>query len=779
MKKLTLPLIAFSLFQFSLAQTTEAPSVENVYGGRILAIDGFAKTADSTRIYASTESANSVFYTDYKTAAVDVNSFKKWTVMPTLSYAQNLGYISNMAVHQTSGRLFYVVNENLYSTDASASVNTTEDSMLIRKVAIVGNTIFYIKDNEIIYGVLDSSGAIASSNKVSIPASTGLQYILMNPVNNLIYLFYEETGTSLKLYKSSDVHNAFTTSTTFTDITPSTLTASNDWRACGISPSGRIFIGGHSTPEPASKYIAYTDDEMAWTEYNTGENGVSGDNIHFSGNSTSYAVYFSKLYNTNKGESGSWSEFGKPGGLETHPNDGAVYADPNNTNLVIMTTDQGIGASIDGGSTIFEINNGIEAVQVNDFSMTVDKNTAWLASKSGVRMVTNYTTSPIWSNAMFPNGDGSPYYSADLVPGTPTSAYVGNTRIYKTTNSGGNWTKVFTPEDAPYNWLGIGYRFEAITVCPWDTNLILAGAYIEGSDKGGLFYSYDGGANWQQQYLTVSSGSNDADVWDIIFHKEGTTTYAYVGVEYNSGGQRSIYKLTWDGTSSFSSVTQDMDGSTTSVGYAISATIKDLYVDATNNIIYASGTDVGVNHPIAYYKDVDGTNLWTPFTVTGFPVVQDKIGHAITRGKDTIYVAVDHEIYFYDLSGSSWYLGYSYPVGTKINVIFYDELLVGTGTGLYGHQDFNTLGSSEFAISDENAVAKAYPNPVQDVLHIDTGDDIMTAVRIYDLMGALVKESNPSGNSTSIDVSSLNQGTYIVVINNKKGAFKHLKIMKE
>ncbi len=32
---------------------------------------------------------------------------------------------------------------------------------------------------------------------------------------------------------------------------------------------------------------------------------------------------------------------------------------------------------------------------------------------------------------------------------------------------------------------------------------------------------------------------------------------------------------------------------------------------------------------------------------------------------------------------SSWTLGYSYPNGTQINVLYYDGLVVGTGTGLY------------------------------------------------------------------------------------------------
>ncbi len=120
------------------------------------------------------------------------------------------------------------------------------------------------------------------------------------------------------------------------------------------------------------------------------------------------------MYSNYKGEIGTWLRFGQIGGMETHPNDGTVFVDSVNSNLIYMTTNQGIGASYDRGVSIFEIDDGVEAVQVKDFSMTVDKNSAWLASNSGIRKVVNYLTSPEWTNAIFPWFDGSPYYSIEM-----------------------------------------------------------------------------------------------------------------------------------------------------------------------------------------------------------------------------------------------------------------------------------------------------------------------------------------------------------------------------
>ena len=55
-----------------------APKVENVWGARVLSITGYAKTSDTTRLYISTESANSIFYSDiYNPAGASFN-FSSW-----------------------------------------------------------------------------------------------------------------------------------------------------------------------------------------------------------------------------------------------------------------------------------------------------------------------------------------------------------------------------------------------------------------------------------------------------------------------------------------------------------------------------------------------------------------------------------------------------------------------------------------------------------------------------------------------------------------------------
>lgn len=691
--KLLLLVLCSMSIRISFAQLPiNAPNVEAVYGGRVTGLAGYSRTSDSSRIFCATESANSVFFTDVKTPVTSSLNFATWTVMPTLNADSNFGYISNMAVHSGSGRLFFTYGNNLYSTSTTASSNSVEaTSGPYSLVMIKGDYIFFSAGGQLHFGTLNhTTGALTMSAGSPISFSGGaMSKLVVNPVNDLIYFFVEgRSGTSPSLYVSSSTYSSFTGTTTFSNISPTTLSSAVDWVAFGIAPSGRLFIGGHYNTLVTTKYIATSDDNsVTWSSYNSGMSGVSGNTFDFSGTSSSYYVYYSKLYNNNSGANGSWYDLGTPGGMETHPNDGAVLVDPNDTNVVYMTTDQGIGASYNRGATIFEIDNGVEAVQVSDIVMTSDKNTAWIASKSGIRKVSNYQSTKNWSNAEWPGGDGSPYYAVDMNPNDTNTVFVGNVRIYKTTTGIGGFNRVFTPENAPYNWIGVGYHFSAIKVCPWNTNIIVAGAYIDDSRYGGLFYSNDGGLTWSQQYLFASSGYYDADVHDVEFNLEGTDTVVYVGVEWGGAPSvpYSIYKLTRSGSAW--TVAQDMQYTNTSTGAVIVSTIKDIYVSTTRDTVFACGINSTGTHATQYYKILSGTGKWTPFVPSGYSGLPSNgvVASAITYGVDTAYMAIGSDVYYFPAGATSWYLGYSYPVGTEINFLYYDELLVGTSTGLYGH----------------------------------------------------------------------------------------------
>ncbi len=761
----------------SLFAQLDSPDVQAVYGGRINAITGYARTADTTRVFVSTESANSIFYGDVAATATPPE-FGTFTVMPGVDGSAGYGaWIHNIAVHDSSGTLFFIHQSGLLSSHPNSTSVDTIQAGNFHTLMIHENTLYYINEIHMFWGELDASGNF--SEDVDSPmsyTSVGFpKHIRINPIDSLVYVL---TGDNTPLlHVSSNKFSELDAASIFTDISPTSLSTAIDWFAFGIGPDGRLLIGGS---DPNSKYFAYSDDAVTWTSYATGIGGISGPNIAVSGDPAAYYVYFASSYNSNKGESGAWHGFGQPGGFETHSNDGSVFADPVNANIVYMTTDQGLGTSTDQGATIFEINNGIEAVQVNDFDMTADKNIGWLASKSGIRRVNDFLTSPTWSNAMFPMGDGSPYHSVDMVPGDSLTVYAGNVRIYKTTNNGASWTQVFTPENAPYNFSNFGTQASAIEVCPYDSTIVFAGFEAQGLNKGGLFHSADEGVTWDQLLLEASTDGEDVDVFDIVFNVEGTDTVAYVGAEYDLDDPqgRSVYKVTKSGSSW--NAAQDMDGGTTTSGSPIVVTIRDLEVSVTGDTIYACGTDAGVNHPTAYWKPLNAGGLWSSMGVSGFPMSEQE-GMAITVGRDTVYCAVENEIYFRPVAASSWSLGYAYPEGTRINVLYFDDLLAGTDTGLYDHSGGGLAthvdNPRRGAVPEGFALEQNYPNPFNPttVISYSLALNRKVLVTVHNLLGAkvavLVDERQHAGShQVHFDASNLPNGVYFYTIS--AGGFK-------
>jgi len=789
-----LPILIFTLALVTpplVGTDLGVPDVQSVYGGRINAITGYIKHADSSRIIVTTESANTAFFADMYTAPSGTPVITDFKVIPAVSDTANFGSsISKIAVHPNSGYFYFVANSNLYTAhpdSTSAAIEAVKGG--VADIFIKGDNIFAVQSGTLMFGTLDATNNFTPGTgaPIALPAATNMQSFIINPVNGKIMIF--DKGTVPKLYISTDDYTSISATTTFTDVSPTLTSSGVTWTAFDVAPDGRYFIGGNDN---SSKFIAYSDDNgLTYTEFDTGINGVSSSTFAFGGVTSAYYVYFSSIFSNNKGVSSTWANFGNTSSY-THPNDGAVFADPNNINMVYMTTDQGLGVSVDQGPNVASADGGLEAVQVNDMEMTADKNTAWIASKSGIRKVTGYqTTTPTWTNAMFPMNDGSPYYSVAMKPSNANVAYAGNLRVYKTTDGGTNWSKVFTPESAPYSYANVGTKANAITICPYDENIVMAGYELSGTDKGGLFFSLDAGATWSQQLLFASSGVNDVDVNDIVFTQESGKIVAYVGVDYDLSTPtgRSVYKLvqSGSGTGTTWTVTQDMDAGTTSTGSLIVATIKDLEYSTTSNTVYAAGTDAGTNHPISYSKDLGGTALWTPYTTSGFPTMAGKIGRAVTYGVDTLYVAVDNEVYYFPTSGSAWKTGYTYPNGTNINFLFFDDLLVGTGTGLYAQAGPSTaVAGVDDYFKNANGNLSIYPNPVRSGENLNIkysltrGGD--TNIAIYDIQGRAIttlKKGQQSAGSYEYAIPSykLKTGVYFVTIKSNNTIILSKKVL--
>ncbi len=390
MKRYYLVLVPITLFvlniQIIFAQLS-IPNVEDVYGGRIIGMAGISTHPDTTRLYITTESANSGFYTDvYNTGSNVV--FSNFTKMAGMNAAAGLGdNINIIAAHQASKNLFYVHKGALKRTHPDSTSSNTVFTVGVSSLMIKDSVMLFIEDKFLNFGLLaaNSDYSAGLGSPLTIVDFKDLPLLLVNPVSNILYIF--ESGKIPKLYKFSDAYNSLSSGSSFTDISPTSLDTNISWMGAGIGPDGRIFFAG---TDVNNKHIAYTDDEVLWIAYTLPQFGMVGRNFAFSDTGgTNYSVYNSNMYNPQSGDSTFWSDFGSSA-YETHPNDGDVLQDPNFMHIVYMTTDQGIGASEDYGPTIFEIDDGVEAVRVEDIDMTPSKNLAWVASKSGIRNVTDF-----------------------------------------------------------------------------------------------------------------------------------------------------------------------------------------------------------------------------------------------------------------------------------------------------------------------------------------------------------------------------------------------------
>ena len=757
------------------------PQVEEVYGGRIHAIDAVALDSVTTRVFISTESANSLFYADvdYSTG---LPVFGRFYSVADADTNDGFGKQVRDVTADGSGWVFFRYNTNIYYTTTTPGSIQLLDNQALAVKAHDGH-LFYLKEDagdlKLYFGGIDPSSGVystAAGSPLTVAAGFGFPGpqqnlgIAVNPRNDSLYIF--AGGAPPAVYVSSAGYDVLGGSTTFTTLDVSALGVSDDYRAFGLAPDGRLFVGGRTGVEPNHfKRIAYSDNHGAtWDTLRTPFSGTDGPNIACAGDSLSYSVFFGSAMSDARGEgSGSWKSIGWMG-QETHPNDGPVCSDPNHPDVIYMTTDQGIGASDSRGETIFEIDDGVEAVQINDFTMNAAKTIAWTASKSGIRQVVDYAGAAETWRIMFPMGDGSPYYSIamDASDSTGNTAYAGNVRVYKTTNGGNSWDRIFDAQNPGWGFTFWSY-ISKIAVHPADPNLLLVGVNSPDSGvRGGVFYSTDGGGVWSQ--LNTDVYNTEVLDFEIVENGDGTSTI-YVACEYVSDGTTSSYGVKWveydSGTGSLV-FSNDMVGKTGTSITNFSA--NSLAVNAAGDV-YAAGVKGSSGEPRVYVLRAD-SSYWDALAYASLP--PSGRTPAVTIGEDPSgnevpFIAVESTIYYFE-NNTSWQVGFAYPVGMDINVLFWDDLLVGTGTGLYGHFFDPQTGlddGGEVRVPERFHLAQNYPNPFNPTTTIRYAlpQSAQVSLTVYNIAGqkvaTVLDKAQSAGDYTqSWQAGHLSSGVY-------------------
>lgn len=117
----------------------------------------------------------------------------------------------------------------------------------------------------------------------------------------------------------------------------------------------------------------------------------------------------------------------------------------------------------------------------------------------------------------------------------------------------------------------------------------------------------------------------------------------------------------------------------------------------------------------------------------------------------------------------------------NLTAVTYNEVSVNEDTdieslGLNGSVPANTVyrfSQNPLSVKDMEKVSfTMFPNPVQSVLNLTFNDPITKAYHVYDMAGRLViKGTVNNSQSTEINVSSLQEGSYVIKIGNSTKKF--------
>lgn len=724
-----------------------APQAEPVYGGHVEKIDAMALSSSSTRVFASVFSPNSLFYTTVLNVNSPTPTYTGWNVVPDLDASAGYGVISRFAVEENSGYVFASTETGDF---LAASITPGSRYKIghypIEAIEAHDSRVFYEKTlgpEEWMFVLdIDASGNIVAKDSSLIDTYPGWTNDLpleihINPYNDHVYLFVP--GYPPTIYKSSDPYNLISNSTTWSYISTSSIAILNrDYVAMGIDPGGRIYAGsyeGNSSGFVAQ--ISYTDvDGDPWTTNAISEDCGRGSISVGSNTLGNSVVYFSRIVSNDDGT--TWDYHGGA--------DGSLIADPVNSDFAYVRTDWGIGMYNNLTANVTEINNGLQAVQVYDWSQNQTKDTAWVASKSGIWNVTGYGgSSPNWSNPIWPQFHTVPWTDVECgVYADPVYCGNNNGDVYFWTSSNGNpnnhmnydmlfeaWNDATYPN---YTWTYSTYVSGLAIDQNSPNDRVFVGLYdMEDWDEtveslGAVFVGENTGSGWVFNHVFgFPIPINGIDVNDLVCVEENGNTTVYAGVEHNTtyGTVTGIYRfeeiapLTWD-------ISEDLYTT-----YPISATIMDIYV-TPDDTIYACGTDASGSNVVVYRKAVGASN-WDVMGISGLP--PNGIAMAITTDVSThdVYIAVDNEIYVATGGSDPWSFVWAYPLGTDINCIYYDDLLAGTSFGLFLHS--TSVGFDESKYNQNQLMI--YPNPFSEHTNISFTviNESNVSFEIFDLNG--------------------------------------------
>lgn len=361
--------------------------------------------------------------------------------------------------------------------------------------------------------------------------------------------------------------------------------------------------------------------------------------------------------------------------------------------------------------------------------------------------------------------------------GSPSVGYIGgnDSLLLKTTDGGLTWSEVATSgvNFSPFGDDIVNLKFVNETT-----------GYMT-SQFSGVFKTTDGGSNWSQ--VTA----NMCNTHGLFFWDEQN---GFIGGSGCFGGE--LIDIYTDGnidpatinspTFDAANIVVDIDFLDADFGLAVSISrfLRTTDGGQTWDTIPSGTTDVLtsieiVNDTLAYagYVDEqsagygllvthDGGLTWTSETqmaTFAYPdyndVGESANGYLYTVGKTDFGAGG----MIFDNNGEGWWF---YNASQPLNALdtYGDNTMFAVGDSGLVVTNLNPVLSVFETTSDENPLT-VYPNPADEVLYFDLGDEhtgMPSKVTIWNLRGQLVLEESRS--HSSVNVSSLSAGSYILEV---------------
>lgn len=349
-----------------------------------------------------------------------------------------------------------------------------------------------------------------------------------------------------------------------------------------------------------------------------------------------------------------------------------------------------------------------------------------------------------------------------------TGLVCGHNQIWRTTNGGGNWTAVYTGNDA-ISLEEIRWASEQVAVA--------VGLAQDGS-KGLILRSADGGQTWSQVNNNIASIFTD-----VFFVNEN--------VGYLCGGNTRILKTT-NGGESWTSQFSDNNSDLFSIYFL------------NENEGYAAG---GISGTGRLLHTINGGATWTdiglpaPFLIQAVCFTTENTGYAAGVGgemRKTSNGGVDWEelstantgnildLYFFD-NAFGFLVGGTLSVTSLQRTVnagtYWSNVAPNAGAGLFSIDFAGTTGyavgvngtvvKSDVTVGAQEAegigAVRVFPNPCSDELTIEFPEAKPFTVVLLGMDGRPVQGTKIDSTTTTLDVTSLQPGFYWLKITAEVG----------